>query len=94
MIQLLIAVLEKIDAKCMTLFIGKVEEEETQRTGDSLKSAETVVSEYPNGQAYAQKIKPTGDTCYEKPIYQLAKNREILKLYPLENRVISRNGSP
>jgi len=67
-IHMLIAVLEKIDAKCMTLFIGKVEEEETQRNGDRLKSAETVVSKYPNGQAYAQKIKPTSDTCYVSPV--------------------------
>ncbi len=65
---MLIAVREKVDAKCMTLIIGKVEEqkEEAQRTGDSIKSAETVVSEYLNGQAYAQKIKPTGDNYLSK----------------------------
>ena len=58
MIHILIAVREKIDAKCMTLIIGKVEEweEEAQRAGGSLKSAETVGSKYPNGQACAQKI--------------------------------------
>ena len=66
MIHMLIAVREKIDAKYMTLFIGTMKEqkEEAQRTGDSLKSAETVMSEYPNGQTYAKKIKPTSDTCY------------------------------
>ena len=55
MIHILIAVREKIDAKCMTLIIGIVAEwkEEVQRTGDNLKSAEAAMSKYPNGQAYA-----------------------------------------
>ena len=55
MIHILIAVREKIDAKCMTVLIGKAEEykEEAQRAGDSLKSAETVLSGCLNGQAYA-----------------------------------------
>ncbi len=46
---------EMKDAKCMTLSIGKTEEpkEEAQRTGDNLKSAESVTSKYPNGQVYA-----------------------------------------
>ena len=63
---MLIAVREKIDAKCMTPFIGKMEDwkEEVQRIGGGKKSAEAIVSMYPNGQAYAQKLKPTSDTGY------------------------------
>jgi hypothetical protein len=55
----LIAVLEKIDEKCMTLIIGIAEEskEEDQRIGDSKKSVEQVVSMYLNGPVYVQMIR-------------------------------------
>jgi HD-GYP domain-containing protein (c-di-GMP phosphodiesterase class II) len=54
MIHMLIAAGKKIDAKCMTLFIGKMEEqkEEAERNGDSKKKA-AVGSMHPNGQVYA-----------------------------------------
>ena len=50
-----IAAREKIDAKCMTMIIGKAEglKEGAQKTEGSKKNAEAVVSAYPNGQASA-----------------------------------------
>ena len=65
MIPMLIAVRQKIDAKCMTLIIGKAKElkEGAQKTEGDKKNAEAVVSMYPNGQAYAQKIRPNSDIC-------------------------------
>ena len=73
---MLIAAREKIDAKCMTLIIGKAEglKEGAQKTEGSKKNAEAVVSAYPNGQASAQKIKPTSDT------YDIAKSLALKKI--------------